>query len=35
MENMECLIVEARASFIDLKWLCRLIMVYYNASFHF
>ena len=35
MENMECLIIKARASFIDLKGVYHLIMVYHYALFRF
>ena len=34
-ENTESSIVKVHASFIDLKWVYLLIIVYYNDSFHF
>ena len=34
-ENTKCLIIKASPSFINLKWLCHLVMVYHYALFRF
>ena len=32
-ENTKCSIVEVYASFVDLRWVSRLIMLYYYSPF--